>query len=72
MHISCNDPEIYNDLGVFAIIPFVTCFTVGKVGPLVSDKLTSLSKAIDDLKILGDVSETLKLHVLKEHVEESL
>lgn len=78
-----RDFEIYKDVGIFKIIPFITafeamnkvvecCFSARKVGPSLEKDMKILRKAIDDLEVINDVSETLKIHVLKEHVEQSL
>lgn len=78
-----NDKEIYGDVGIFAITPYITafeemnkvvncCFTSGKVGPNLKDHMKSLRKAIDDLESICNISDSLKLHILKEHVEDGL
>lgn len=75
-----NDPQIYKDVGIFKIIPYiaafkamnkvVTCsFTSGEVDPLVGDRLKELRGCLDSIE---NLSRTLKIHVLLDHLEECL
>ncbi|CAH1106663.1 unnamed protein product [Psylliodes chrysocephalus] len=75
-----NDPEIYKDVGIFKIMPYIAAFkamnkvvissfTSGKVGPLISDHVKELRKCLDSIE---NVSCTLKIHVLLDHLEECL
>ena len=75
-----NDPKIYVDVGYFSVIPYIhaykamnklvdCCFTSGKRGMLINSHINELRNA---LKSIGDISETLKIHVILEHVESCL
>lgn len=75
-----QNPEIYNDVGVFKIIPYIAafkamnkvvncCFISGKVGPSLDEYINELDIA---LKSIDNVSRTLKLHVILAHVKEGL
>lgn len=70
-----NSPEIYKNVGDFAIVPYINAFkimnkvvdcafTSGRVGEGLEGHLNKLDGALDALE---EVSETLKLHVLKTH-----
>ena len=48
------------------------CFTAGKVSPSLNLYMEELCKALDAVKHIDEVSKTLKLHVLTDHVEECL
>lgn len=77
------DPDIYINVGSLAILPFVNafksmnavvdcCFTSGKVRTGLEAHLSKLNKDFKALNMLNDVSETLKIHVLRAHVEQCL
>lgn len=78
-----NDPEIYEAVGFFKMLPFIAafkamnkvvdcCFIAGKVGDLLDKYMYELRKALDAVKYIDDVSESLKLHVWREHIEKGL
>lgn len=74
-----EDPQIYEKVGIFKIKPYVGAFkamnkivicsfTAGKVGPSLDAHIAELYKA---LKSIDDLSVTLKIHVILEHVDQS-
>lgn len=78
-----NDIKIYKDVGFFKIVPYIAafeamdkvvdgCFASRKVNPNMNNLIFSLQKAIDNLQFLDHVSESLKIHVLKKHLEQCL
>lgn len=75
-----NSPEIYENVGYFAIVPYMNAFknmdkvvhcafTSGQVGDNLNSYLEELKKSLDAIE---DVSETLKIHVLRCHVKDCL
>ena len=78
-----NDPDIYRKVGILALMPFINafksmdrvvncCFTSGKVGPGLTGYIEQLSKDFEALQMAEDISETLKIHVMRTHVEQCL
>lgn len=78
-----HDIEIYNEVGIFKILPIIEafkamdkvvncCFASKKVGSTLVSDMARLRKALDAVKLIDDLSETLKLHVLTDHVEQCL
>lgn len=78
-----RDEKIYGDVGIFKILPIIAaykamdkvvncCFGARKVGPSLGLYMKELRKALDAVKYIDDVSETLKIHVLTNHIEECL
>lgn len=74
-----NDPEIYKAVGYFKIAPFIAnfkamnkilncSFTSGKVGPSLNSHIDELRRVVEHL----DISKTLKIHVIVDHLKESL
>lgn len=70
-----NSPDVYKNVGSLAVVPYINAFkimdklvdcafTSGNVGEGLENHLKELEKALDALE---EVSETLKLHVLKTH-----
>lgn len=75
--------EILSEAEIFKVMPIIaafkamdkvvnSCFTAGKVDTSWSSYMEELRKSLDAVKHIGDVSETLKLHVLTDHVGECL
>lgn len=74
-----NDTNIYKEVGYFQILPYISafkamnkivdcCFTAKAVGPNLDKLLKELSLAVKATQ----VSETLKIHVLLEHIKDCL
>lgn len=75
-----NNPRIYKNGGCFAIVPYINafkamnkvvncCFKSDKVGEGLNEHLKELRRALDAIE---NLSETVKIHVLKEHIEKCL
>ena len=75
-----NDPKIYEKVGLFKIVPYISsfkamnkivhcCFTSNKVGPSLECHLTEFENA---MKSIENISQTLKIHIVLEHVKQSL
>ena len=76
-----NDKEIYKDTSIFALMPYITafkimnkivnsCFSLKRLEPIenIRTLITDLRKAL----LATAVSETLKIHVLLEHLNQCL
>lgn len=76
-----NDKTIYKEVGVFALIPYITafkivdkivnsCFSLKRLEPI--ENIRNLIAELHKVLLATAVSETLKIHVLLEHLNQCL
>lgn len=79
--VKLEDQKMYKDVGFFGIVPYIAAFkSINKVvdcyftskswtGPSLAEHIMDLHKS---LKAIDNLYETLKIHVILQHVEERL
>lgn len=77
-----NDESIFRDVGYFSIVPFISafkamdklvscCFSSRKVGPDLDKCVGEVQKCFEALQDFN-VSKTLKIHIILDHLKECL